>query len=417
MWNECVTLKNSKPSMTKREVIAAIVTNTNPGTKELTQFMSNHKWMMKTPNSIRQRAVGQFFSAKKSAMSNVANGHQKRFAFGFKSKKTETSWTLGLEKAQVSFKDGKLTMYPSSICSETTTLKPPAEYRRKIHHKRSRGKKKPVLDETRMRVFEKPFFQGNPQHDPTLHYDGLGRYFLIVHIKMTPPVISDDKLRLPIVGCDPGTSEFMTTFSTAGDAVIIKEPVDALLRRQNEIDHWKSVMTSTKWSMALGSKKTAKRRIRIERRRFRDFQYDFHHQLASHLSSQHSAVFVERPQLVEWRKNLSTATRRRMDAANMSVFFDRLEFSCKRRGCLLPKTKEAFTTVGCSGCGGVREMPKHARRYHCEYCGLDIDRNVNSAKNVILTNLDVCEIPPTESERFVAGCCFRPGPRLLETSG
>ena len=115
---------------------------------------------------------------------------------------------------------------------------------------------------------------------------------------------------------------------------------------------------------------------------------------------------------------IRTSTRgRRMDAANMSVFFDRLEFSCKRRGCLLPKTKEAFTTVGCSGCGGVREMPKHARRYHCEYCGLDIDRNVNSAKNVILTNLDVCEIPPTESERFVAGCCFRPGPRLLETSG
>ena len=408
VWNATVALKASEPRLTKIEVKARLTTNTSPSTpnapkdavKKLTPFMRRHKWMLKTPNCIRQRAVDQYFSAKKSAVSNLLAGHQKHHEFDFKSKKKERTWTIGLDKRQVSFENGKLTILKETLCSDTTELKPPKAYRDEIHDKRTRsgrrGKRRFDHDETRMRVFEKPFFRGSPKYDPKIHYDGNGRYFLVVQTRMTTPVVSEEKLRLPIVGIDPGVSTFVTTFSTDGVSFTIKEPVDALLRRKNEIERWTSVLESKKYALAPGFRKIAKRRIRNERVRFRDFQDDFHRQLANFLATKHSVIFLERPDLVQWRKNVTSSSRRRMDAANASKFFDRLEHCCKRRGCVTPRTKESFTTVGCSRCGGVREMPKDVRTYRCGYCGLVMGRDVNSAKNMILTNVEVCEMPPCE---------------------
>jgi transposase len=419
VWNATVALKALEPLLTKIEVKARLTTNTIPLSKnlsgdarrdvvkKLTPFMRGHKWMLRIPNSIRQRAVDQYFSAKKSANSNLLAGHQKHHEFDFKSKKKERSWTIGLDKRQVSFENGKLTILSETLCSDTTDLKPPKAYRDKIHDKRTRsghrGKRRFDHDETRMRVFEKPFFQGNPKYEPKIHYDGNGRYFLMVPTKMTTPVVTEEKLHLPIVGVDPGISTFATTFSTDGVSFTVKEPVDELLRRKREIDRWTSVLNSKKFAMSAGWRKTAKRRIRTERQRFRDFQDDFHRQLANFLATKHSVVFLERPDLVQWRKNASPSSKYRMNAANASKFFNRLEHCCRRRGCVTPKTKESFTTVGCSRCGGVREMPTDVRTYRCGNCGLVMGRDVNSAKNIILTNVEVCEIPPCEDIVMIDG--------------
>jgi hypothetical protein len=69
------------------------------------------------------------------------------------------------------------------------------------------------------------------------------------------------------------------------------------------------------------------------------------------------------------------------------------------------KTRRLSLLLGAAG----GEMSKHARRGTI----VSIGRSVDSSKNAILTNFDVCEIPPTKSERFVAELLLP----LLEMNG
>jgi putative transposase len=41
------------------------------------------------------------------------------------------------------------------------------------------------------------------------------------------------------------------------------------------------------------------------------------------------------------------------------------------------------TTKTCSGCGHVKDMPLGNRTYVCPVCGLEMDRDLNAAKNIL----------------------------------
>ncbi len=42
----------------------------------------------------------------------------------------------------------------------------------------------------------------------------------------------------------------------------------------------------------------------------------------------------------------------------------------------------AYTSQGCSQCGHRQKMPLSSRRYICPCCHLEINRDVNAAKNI-----------------------------------
>jgi len=54
----------------------------------------------------------------------------------------------------------------------------------------------------------------------------------------------------------------------------------------------------------------------------------------------------------------------------------------------------------CSGCGTLKDMPLYKRTYHCDTCGLIMDRDENSAVNILHRYLARLE-PHTQSERGV----------------
>jgi len=64
-------------------------------------------------------------------------------------------------------------------------------------------------------------------------------------------------------------------------------------------------------------------------------------------------------------------------------FVSMLEYKCRHAGKELHRIDERYTSKDCSRCGGRQDMPLWKRTYRCGTCGLVMDREENSAANIL----------------------------------
>ncbi len=67
----------------------------------------------------------------------------------------------------------------------------------------------------------------------------------------------------------------------------------------------------------------------------------------------------------------------------LSSFVEMLVYKCVRYGKELVFLDESNTSKACSGCGHLQAMPLYKRTYICTACGLVMDRDENSAVNIL----------------------------------
>ncbi len=65
------------------------------------------------------------------------------------------------------------------------------------------------------------------------------------------------------------------------------------------------------------------------------------------------------------------------------TFIQMLVYKCHLYGKDLQFLDERNTSTMCSGCGHLQPMPLHKRTYSCGTCGLVMDRDENSAVNIL----------------------------------
>lgn len=65
------------------------------------------------------------------------------------------------------------------------------------------------------------------------------------------------------------------------------------------------------------------------------------------------------------------------------LFIQMLTYKCQLYGKELVFLDERNTSKMCSCCGHLQDMPLWKRVYHCGYCGLVMDRDLNSAINIL----------------------------------
>jgi putative transposase len=70
------------------------------------------------------------------------------------------------------------------------------------------------------------------------------------------------------------------------------------------------------------------------------------------------------------------------DAA-WSSFHAQLRSCAEEAGRAVVRVNPAYRSQTCSGCGRRQEMPLSVRVYECPICGLIIDRDHNSSKNIL----------------------------------
>ena len=65
-------------------------------------------------------------------------------------------------------------------------------------------------------------------------------------------------------------------------------------------------------------------------------------------------------------------------------FVQMLRYKCLLSGKALVFLDERNTSKACSGCGNLQAMPLYKRTYCCTNCGLIMDRDENSAHNILM---------------------------------
>jgi IS605 OrfB family transposase len=139
--------------------------------------------------------------------------------------------------------------------------------------------------------------------------------------------------------------------------------------------------------LAIAQRARKKRQVRALHAKIKNQRKDGLHKFSTALVQQNAAIFVGD---VSSAKLVKTKMAKSTYDAGWAMFKTMLEYKASQAGVIFEIVNERYSTQTCSQCGSV-EGPKGAaglgvRQWRCS-CGVDHDRDVNAAKNIVARGL------------------------------
>jgi putative transposase len=137
-----------------------------------------------------------------------------------------------------------------------------------------------------------------------------------------------------------------------------------------------------------GSKNREKARIALEKswRKLRNRRNDFAHKTSRFFADKYSVIVFEDLKIPNMVRN------HRLASAILDACWGKTRqltvYKAERRGGRVILVEPRGTSQECSGCGKVVEKPLSVRTHSCPYCGLELDRDVNAARNILARGLE-----------------------------
>jgi len=145
-----------------------------------------------------------------------------------------------------------------------------------------------------------------------------------------------------------------------------------------------------------GSSNRGKSRRRLAKlhRRIRDIRKDALHRLTTRLCRENQAVVIEDLSVRGMMRNRRLA--RHIADMGWHEFRRQMEYKCLIYGTRLVVADRFFpSSKTCSACGAARaELNLGERVFHCQACGLELDRDLNAAVNL----LNLLKVPVSDGE-------------------
>ncbi len=188
----------------------------------------------------------------------------------------------------------------------------------------------------------------------------------------------------PVRGAPVGVDLGVKTLATLSDGTTFANP-RALGRRLRKLRQLSKNLSRKK----KGSKNREKAKLRLAKMYLQIFnvRQDTLHKLTTYLAKSHSKVVIEDLN-VSWMLKNRRLARAIADVA-FHEFRRQLEYKCQWYGSELVVVSRTFpSSKMCSRCGHrKKELSLSEREYHCEQCGLEIDRDLNAALNLVAVSL------------------------------
>jgi putative transposase len=189
---------------------------------------------------------------------------------------------------------------------------------------------------------------------------------------------------MPMRGERVGVDLGIRTLATLSDETKFPTP-GALKRHLKKLKRLSMSLSRKK----IGSKNREKAKLRLARIYLKTFniRQDTLHKVTTYLAKNHSKIVIEDLGVSGMLKNRKLS--RAIADVGMCEFRRQLEYKCKWYGSQLIIAPRAFpSSKTCSSCGRKKsELSLSEREFHCEECGLRIDRDLNAALNLVTVSL------------------------------
>lgn len=305
-----------------------------------------YQWMKETPKHVREGAIKDFVTARKSAIANLKAGNIKKFRIGFRSKKDEQSILIPKQFIKSTAKE--ISVYPSFLGTGIYT----------------KTKKIPQI-----------------HHDCRLICKG-DLFYLCVPIEIqTSKKVSMEENFCAI---DPGVRTFITVWSLDESSKYGEKLASRLFSRLVSLDKLRSKIDTEKNKRKKTRKHKAFKRLS---RRLQNIQKDVHYKVASDLCDKYDNIiipeFESKNMSSKATRKLKTKTVRQMSCLAHGKFRQRLIEMASKRGKNVFICSEEYTTKTCCCCK-TRNFVGSKEIFKCSSCGFTEDRDVHGGFNIIL---------------------------------
>ena len=303
-------------------------------------------WELETPKDIRAEAINDMVKAHKTAFSNLKSNNINHFKVRFRSKKQESS--IAIPHTAFKLKNGNMFIYKTYMKDKIKVSK------------------------------DKSFLNMEIKHTCRLK-NNKGKWFLYIPIKSK---INIEKAPLESCSLDPGTRKFQTIYS---EESVLKIGIRKknIKKLQKKLDLLQSLRSKKIIKRSRFNRKNNKIQFRLE-----NLVDELHYQTISYLTKTFKTIFIPEFENQELIK-INTIKKFRRDLLSLRhyTFKQRLISKSKmKNGCVVRVCTEEYTSKTCGRCGKITDVGS-SEIFKCKKCGLEIDRDVNGARNIHIKNI------------------------------
>ena len=194
------------------------------------------------------------------------------------------------------------------------------------------------------------------------------------------------------IGIDLGIKEFatMSDCTKVANLKFTKEYEKRLKREQRKLSRRCRLAKSNNKKLS-ESKNYQKQKKKVAKiyNKIRNKRKDFINKISTEIINSHDIICIEDLNIKGMLKNHKLA--RSISDVSWSEFGRQLEYKANWYGRIIVKVPKFYpSSKTCSGCGNVKkELLLSERTYHCECCGLEIDRDYNASINILRKGLKI----------------------------
>jgi putative transposase len=128
------------------------------------------------------------------------------------------------------------------------------------------------------------------------------------------------------------------------------------------------------------NRKKAKLKVSVEHERISNCRSDFHHKLSNELVNNYSLIALE---ALRSKEIAEQNFGKSIHDAGWNKFANIIAYKAEGAGCKIVFVNPRNTTKECSCCGSLVEKELSERVHNCPSCGLQMDRDLNAAINIL----------------------------------
>ena len=199
-----------------------------------------------------------------------------------------------------------------------------------------------------------------------------GKWYVFLMLELPEPK-SKPVSKGSAIGIDMGLKSLLATSEgfLFDNPQWLRETLSRLRIAQRRVSRRKK--GSKRWYKAI--KQVARLHEKIANQR-----NDYWHKVTRALAQSHSLIAIEDLNLIFMNRNRHLALT--SHDAGLGIFTQLLAYKVEETGCQLVVVDPAYTSQICSGCGEIDEKALSVRVHNCHHCGLELDRDVNAARNI-----------------------------------